>query len=140
MLRRIRKKTLFFIGFMIFFFMLLLYLTYYSHVAYFEGLPLVSTVMPERTGEYANGRYLYVIPAEAVQEDKDNNKLYIYTARSYRDILGERSLVTTIVIYVKEELDKDRVVVDGIVREEPVITENFDVLYEGQAVLEKGME
>lgn len=137
MWKRIQKRTLFFVGFMILFFLLLLFLTWYSHVAYFRGLPVVVTVMPERTEAYENGRYLYRIPREAVQREEDSGKLFIYTARNYRDILGERNLVTKIPIRVEQEPEGDMVLVDGIVREEPVITEGMDMLYEGQSVLQK---
>lgn len=138
--RYIKKKTLLFAGFMLSFLSLLLFLTYYSHVTYFKDLPLVSAVMPERTEEYENGRYLYVIPDRAVQKEEDTGKLYIYTARTYRDILGERDIVTKILIHVEKKLDENMVLVDGIVKEEPVITEDMELLYEGQAVLRKDTE
>lgn len=136
----VKKRTGIFVGFMSVFFLALLYLTYYSHVAYLKRLPVVESVMPERTEEYVNGRYLYIIPEQAVQRAEDSSKLFIYTTRDHKDILGQRCLVTTVQIHVKAELDGDRVLVDGIIREEPVITEDLESLYEGQAVLQKDME
>ena len=140
MRKKIQNRTLLFCGFMISFFLLLVFLTYYSHVTYYKKLPLVVTVMPERTELYSNGRYLYKIPEQSVQKEEDTGKLFIYTAREYQDILGERYLVTKILISVKERMNGNMVLVDGIVREEPVITETLSSLYENQAVLRKGIE
>lgn len=137
MWKQIQKRTLFFVVFLVFFLILLLSLTYYSRVAYFEGLPLVETVMPERTEEFKNGRYLYVIPQQAVQQEENTGKLFIYTARNYKDVLGERNLVTRILIRVEQQLEDEMVLIDGIVREEPVIIEGIEMFCDGQSVLLK---
>lgn len=135
--KNVQKRTLVFVGFMLGFLILLIGLTYYSHVAYFERLPRVVTVMPEQSDVYQNGRYLYIVPEQAVQEVVIEGKLivFVYTARYYSDILGERNLVTMIQVREEEKLENGMVIVDGIVRLEPVITEGQELLYSGQAVL-----
>lgn len=132
---RLRKRTTVFIGFMSVFVLLLLFLTYYSQVAYYKSLPRVVTMMPERTEYYKNGRYLYIISERAVQKDPDTGKMFIYTARHYRDILGERYIITEIVIRIEEKMEGERVLIDGIVMEEPVVTERAEQFYNGQPVL-----
>lgn len=138
--KRVRKRTLVFVVFMAAFFVLLLFLTYYSKVVYFKKLPRITTVMPERTETYQNGRFLYVVPEQAVLKEPNTGKLFLYTARNYNDILGERCLVTKILIRVEEKLDEGKVLVDGIVREEPIIIEGLEELWDGKAVLLKELD
>lgn len=137
--KRMKRSGSIFGGFISIFFLILLYLTYYSHIAYLKSLLVVESVMPKRTEEFINGRYLYIIPEQAVWRTDDSNSFFIYTLREHKDIFGQRNLVTVVQIYVKKELSGGRVLVDGIIREEPVIMENLEALYEGQEVLQKNM-
>lgn len=136
MREKMRRRTRWFLGFMFGFFLLLLFLTFYSHVAYRRGLPRVATVMPVRTQTYENGRYLYQIPQKALQKSPNDNQWVIYTARSYQDVLGERCLVTKIKVRIRQE-ENGMALVDGIVKEEPVITEDIGQLKDGEAVMPK---
>lgn len=134
MREKMQSRTKWFLGFMLAFFLLLLFLTFYSHVAYRRGLPRVATVMPVRTENYENGRYLYQIPQKALQKSPSDNQWVIYTARSYQDVLGERCLVTKIKVRIRQE-ENGIALVDGIVKEEPVITEDIGQLKDGEAVI-----
>lgn len=133
MYKGVRKKTIFFVAFMLGFLFMLLYFTYYSRILYVKKLPFVVTEMPERTEQYEQGRYLYYVPNSAVQRD-DEGKHFICTARDYEDILGKRKIVTKIVIRVMET-EGSKSLIDGMVREEPVITKDAVLYMAGQSVL-----
>ncbi len=89
--------------------------------------------MPERSEYYENGRFLYYVPTCAVQRDTEGND-FIYTAREYEDVLGQRNIVTKILIRVIETKE-DKTLIDGIVQEEPIITEDASVYMPLQPVL-----
>lgn len=128
------NRTKVFVGFLAGFFLLLLALTFYSRAVYQRNLPRVETQMPVRSEYQENGRYLYWVSEKALQREPNRNQWFLYTAREYRDVLGERSLVTKIQVSVRKK-EGGQVLVDGILREEPVLVEGFDAVTEGKAVL-----
>lgn len=124
--RVISARTAAFICFMLLFFSMAAYLTYYSRVEFLKNLPAVDTVMPKPAGMTSNGRMAYLVPADSVRTDKLNKK-YVLTARYKYDILGERYLATRIDIWVLEESD-GMALIDGLILEEPVLTyENVNI-------------
>lgn len=118
--RQIKKRTIYFLTFMLLFFMTAGFLTYYSGVVYLKTLPRVETVMPEATGEYENGRMVYCVPADAVHQ-RNNQSYYILTARYVRDDLGERYQAAEVAVWLLGESGNGWMRVDGIVSEEPVL-------------------
>jgi hypothetical protein len=119
------------------FFGLTVFLTYYSKVVYLRNLPAVAAAMPERTGEMKNGRYTYIVPETAIHMDI-MRKTYVLTARYQADIMGERHLAVRVDVWVLERRKDGTALVDGIVREEPVLTDTGDRISAGAAVkLEK---
>lgn len=132
-LKGMERKTVVFVVFMLGFLGMLLYFTYYSRILYVKNLPTVVTVMPERSEYYENGRFLYYVSTCAVQRDTEG-KDFIYTAREYEDVLGQRNIVTKILIRVIETKE-DKTLIDGIVQEEPIITEDASLYMPLQPVL-----
>lgn len=127
-------RTKIFLSFLLIFFACTAYLTYYSKVVYLRELPKVEAVMPELVeGEEANGRYLYVIPKEAILVDA-SFKPYILTARLYHDIMGQRYRAYRVHVWIKEEREDGNAVVEGIIRMEPVIVRSDKPVCEGSAV------
>lgn len=131
---KLSPRTITFITFMILFFLTTGYLTYYSNVVYLRKLPRTETVMPEWTGEYHNGREVYLVPEESVHE-KAMGRYIVYTARLISDELGERYRVEEVYVYVLGKADDGRMIVSGIVWEEAVITQGYEGMKKGDAVL-----
>ena len=126
-------KTIIFLSFMVLFFALAGYLTYYSKVVYLNNLPDYEMIKPQIAEEYHNGRSTYFIPKSALHKDETTGKYYILVARRTNDVLGERYLVTQINVWLLEE--KEEIVrVDGIVWEDPVLLVEEGEVKEGQAV------
>lgn len=126
-------KTRIFIVFMVLFFGLAGFMTYYSQIVYTRLLPRVGTVMPERTERDSNGRLLYLVPEDCVRVDNMNGR-YLLTARYSLDVLGERYLAARIDIWVVEKGTDGMVLVDGIIQEEPIIAGTESGIEKGDAV------
>lgn len=134
MKNRMERRTTVFLAFMIVFFGMTGYLTYYSRVVYLGNLPAVTVIMPERTGDLKNGRYTYVVPEDSIKVDP-MGKTYILTARYQTDIIGERYLATRIDVWVLERRDDNMAIIDGMVREEPVLTGAGDLIGIGDSIV-----
>lgn len=130
---RLNQRTAIFLTFMTIFFLTAGYLTYYSNVVYLRNLPRPETVMPEWTGEYHNGREIYLVPEESVYK-KEMGKYIVYTARLISDELGERYLVEEVYVYVLGKAEDGMLAVSGIVWEEAVITRGYEGMKKGDAV------
>lgn len=131
--KKLSAKTIIFLSFMMLFFVMAGYLTYYSKVVYLNNLPVYEMIKPQITEEYHNGRATYLIPKNALHKDETTGKYYIFVARRTNDVLGERYLVTQINVWLLEE--KEEIVrVDGIVWEDPILIVEEGQVKEGQAV------
>lgn len=130
---KLSSRTVIFVTFMLLFFLMTGYLTYYSNVVYHQSLPRPEAVMPEWTGEYHNGREVYLVPKESVHE-KDLGRYMVYTARFLSDELGERYRIEEVYVYVLGKADDGRTIVSGIVWEEAVITQGYEGMKKGDAV------
>lgn len=127
-------RTKIFLTFMLVFFSITAYLTYYSKVVYLRELPKAETVMPELVeNEKKNGKYLYVIPKEAVSVDSQY-RTYILTARFEQDIMGARYHAYQVHVWIEEERTDGTAVVEGIIREEPVIVRADKPIGKGSAI------
>lgn len=133
-MKRLQRRTVIFLVFMGLFFALAGYLTYYSGVVYLNQLPEVDMQLPERTGQYANGRMTYYVPQTAIHQDPDTGKNYILAARYTRDVLGERYLAVRINVWILDKTGEQMAEVDGIVWEEPVLLDTGDTIQDGDAL------
>lgn len=131
--KKLSKKTVIFVSFMVLFFALAGYLTYYSKVVYLKNLPEFEMVKPQLAEEYHNGRETYYIPEKALHKDEMTGKYYIFVARHTKDFLGERYLVVHLNVWMLEKKD-GKVRVDGIVWEEPILIVEKGEVQVGQAV------
>lgn len=131
--RTISLRTVIFLTFMIVFFGTTGYLTYYSKNFYLENLPIVNTAMPERMEVNENGRYSYLISGESIHTDPFNNT-YVLAARHISDLMGERFLAVKIEIWILEEQEDGRVLIDGIVQEEPILVGTGDTIKDGMSI------
>lgn len=127
------RRTVIFTAFILLFFIMTGYLTYYSGFVYLNTLPVVDSVLPQPSGSYANGRMTYYIPAEAVYRRSDGT-FYIQTARYVADDLGERYQVAEVSVRILEKTSDSQVCVDGIVWEEAIILDQSRKLQEGDSI------
>lgn len=132
-LKGVDGRTILFLTFMFCFFVGTAYLTYYAKVVCLRELPQVETVMPEPVGEGEHGRFLYAVPEKAVLSDAQNRP-YLLTARYSRDIMGERYEVYQVHVWILKREEDDRVIVEGIVREEAVIVNSDKPISAGSVV------
>lgn len=134
MKRKFKGRTAAFLIFMIVFFAVAGYLTYYSKVVYLRNLPQVAMQQPEASGEYVNGRMTYYIPQAALHKDETSGAYFIMTARHTRDVLGERYLAVRVDVRVMERTEDQMALVDGIVWAEPVLVETEKTIQNGDAI------
>lgn len=117
---RDKKRTVSFLVFLSVFFLLTGLLTFYSGKVYLRTLPKVDTVMPECSGLYKDGRMTYWVPGEAVHR-KDAGTYYVHAARYTRDDLGQRYQLQEVAVWILERSADGKVLVDGIIWEEPIV-------------------
>lgn len=108
-------------------------MTYYSKVVFIRNLPVVDTVDPKRTGDMKNGRYTYLVPQDSLHID-NTHKTYLLTARYQSDILGQRYMAVKIDVWVLTKQKDGMAVIDGMVREEPVLTGTGDTIKNGDSI------
>lgn len=119
--KHMKIRTLIFLLFMTAFFGVAGFMTYYSKVTFLRNLPVADIVDPVRTETMRHGHYTYLVPQQALRID-ENYKTYLLAARFQSDILGERYIATKIYVWVLEKRDDGFAMIEGIVREEPVLT------------------
>lgn len=136
MRKQIRLGTLIFMIFMAVFFGGTAFLTYYSNVVCKRSLPVVETVMPEAQAEPINGKTLYNVPENAILRDS-RNQPYLLVVRYENDILGERFYTAAVHVWLKGQTGDGMVLVEGIVREEPVVVAQEPGLTAGMEVQAK---
>lgn len=136
MRKQIRLGTFIFLIFMTVFLGGTAYLTYYSNVVFEQNLPVVGSVMPEAQAEPINGKTLYKVPENAILRDS-RNQPYLLVVRFENDILGERYYTAAVHVWLKGQTGDGMILVEGIVREEPVVVAPEPGLTAGMEVLAK---
>lgn len=132
LVRKVNRRTLAFLIFMGIYFINTIFFTYYSKVVYVRMLPVVETVMPEGTGERHNGRLIYKVPEQSIHTASDGGS-FILTARYQTDLMGEQYCIKRIDVWVLER-ENGVAVVDGIVREEPIVLSSDKEYWIGSVV------
>lgn len=121
--RKVRVRTAVFTAFMIAFFGITIYLTYYSEVVHERNLPVVKTVLPQYCSEQSGDNARYEVPDSAIYWDA-RNQPYLLVVRHESDIMGDRYRTSSLHVWLKGETEDGLSVVEGIIWVEPVIVDS----------------
>lgn len=130
---KVRVRTKVFTSFMIAFFGMTMYLTYYSEVVRERNLPVVQTVLPQYCQEQSDEKARYEVPPKAILRDAKNQP-YLLVVHLESDILGDRYHTASLHVWLKGETEDGMCIVEGIVRAEPIVAEPGTELFPGMEV------